>query len=222
MAGSARPISQIEVGVFMANSKAPAKDKPSPKSALRDQISAILAKIPPVERAAASQQIRARLEKHSIWRRANSVLFYAPFAAEPDVWQLLDGALALGKVAYLPRFDTQKENYIVCQIRDVVHDLEVGQFGIREPRASCPRISLNRLDLILVPGIAFDLNGHRLGRGKGYYDRLLAELQGEKCGVAFDQQIVSRVPVEPHDMRLNCIVTPTRWQSVTGPRAVLK
>jgi len=79
-----------------------------------------------------------------------------------------------------------------------------------------------RLDLALVPGVAFDLNGHRLGRGKGYYDRLLAMLTGPACGVAFDQQIVSQVPNEPHDVRLSCILTPTRWHDVTGPRAALK
>ena len=83
-------------------------------------------------------------------------------------------------------------------------------------------MELNRLDLVLVPGVAFDLNGRRLGRGKGYYDRLLAEFEGWTCGVAFDQQVVEAVPSEPHDMRLTCLVTPTRWQFVTRPRAVLK
>jgi 5-formyltetrahydrofolate cyclo-ligase len=215
MARGARPIPETEV-IRMANSRTAPKSNPSAKAVLRDQISAALAKMPAAERTAGSEQIRARLEKHQLWRRANSVLFYAPFAAEPDVWRLLSDALAAGKSAFLPRFDSQKENYVVCEVRDPAADIETGQFGIREPRAGCPKISLNRLDLILVPGIAFDLEGRRLGRGKGYYDRLLAELEGEKCGVAFDQQIVNRVPVEPHDMRLNCIVTPTRWQAVTG------
>jgi 5-formyltetrahydrofolate cyclo-ligase len=70
---------------------------------------------------------------------------------------------------------------------------------------------MNRLDLILVPGLAFDLNGRRLGKGKGYYDRLLAGVSGIKCGVAFDEQVVSEVPAGPHDVRVNCILTPTRW-----------
>ncbi|MBP9903534.1 MAG: 5-formyltetrahydrofolate cyclo-ligase, partial [Verrucomicrobia bacterium] len=70
---------------------------------------------------------------------------------------------------------------------------------------------LNRLDLVLVPGVAFDPRGGRLGRGQGYYDRLLAGVRGTKCGVAFDEQIVDAVPVGPLDIRLNCILTPTRW-----------
>jgi 5-formyltetrahydrofolate cyclo-ligase len=67
------------------------------------------------------------------------------------------------------------------------------------------------VDLILVPGLAFDLRGHRLGRGKGYYDQLLRGLGGITCGVAFDQQIVAGIPVEPHDVRVNRVLTPTRW-----------
>jgi 5-formyltetrahydrofolate cyclo-ligase len=63
----------------------------------------------------------------------------------------------------------------------------------------------------LVPGVAFDLHGRRLGRGKGFYDRLLADVRGKTCGVAFDEQIVREVPVEPHDSDVNCILTPTRW-----------
>jgi 5-formyltetrahydrofolate cyclo-ligase len=55
------------------------------------------------------------------------------------------------------------------------------------------------------------MDGRRLGRGKGYYDRLLAAVRGAKCGVAFDQQVVSEIPVEPHDILMNFTLTPTRW-----------
>jgi 5-formyltetrahydrofolate cyclo-ligase len=59
--------------------------------------------------------------------------------------------------------------------------------------------------------VAFDLHGHRLGRGKGYYDRLLTAVRGTACGVAFDQQLVPEIPIGPHDVRMNCLLTPTRW-----------
>ena len=65
--------------------------------------------------------------------------------------------------------------------------------------------------MILVPGVAFDLHGRRLGRGKGFYDQLLAGVRGTTCGVAFDVQVVRELPQEPHDARVNCILTPTRW-----------
>ena len=73
-----------------------------------------------------------------------------------------------------------------------------------------------RLDLALVPGIGFTLDGGRLGRGKGYYDRLLAEVPVMKCGVAFECQIADEFPLESHDVQLNCILTPTRWHLVGG------
>ena len=101
--------------------------------------------------------------------------------------------------------------YVVCEIRDLEKDIRLGQFGIREPVGACAELPLNRLDLILVPGVAFDLHGRRLGRGKGFYDTLLAVVRGTTCGVAFDEQIVGEVPVEPHDVHVNCILTPTRW-----------
>ena len=174
------------------------------------------------EREEASQQIRLRLEHQTLWREAKTILFFAPIAEEPDVWPLLEDSLKAGKSVYLPQFDREQKHYVACQIFDVARDVQSGRFGIREPVATCARISLKRLDLILVPGIAFDLSGHRLGRGKGFYDRLLATILGPTCGVAFDQQIVRQIPVEPHDVRLSFILTPTRWHCVPSPRAVLK
>ena len=192
------------------------------KNALRARIRGELKKMTPTERVAASVQACARLTQQDIWQKAQTVLFYAPLPEELDVWPLLMSALAAGKTVSLPRFDAEQKGYVACHIKDAARDLRAGQFGIREPGEMCARISLNRLDLILVPGIAFDLNGYRLGRGKGYYDRLLAEAGGPTCGVAFDEQIVGQIPTEPHDVRLNCILTPTRWRCAAGPRAVLK
>lgn len=192
------------------------------KAALRDEVRASLKKMSKTERAAASAQICSCLEEQELWRKARSVLFYAPLPEEPDIWRLLTDSLTAGKEVLLPRFEAEHGHYSACLIRDAVRDVRKGRFGVREPVETCVTISLNRLDLILVPGIAFDMDGRRLGRGKGFYDRLLAVLEGPTCGVAFDQQIVSHIPVEPHDMQLNCILTPTRWQCSNSPRAALK
>jgi 5-formyltetrahydrofolate cyclo-ligase len=192
------------------------------KTALRTKIAAELKQLNATERAAAAIKACALLEQQAVWRSAKAILFYAPLPDEPDLWRLLEDSLAAGKTVALPRFHPEQGTYVACLIKQVASDLQTGKFGIREPRESCPIIPLNRLDFVLVPGVAFDLNGHRLGRGKGYYDRLLAMSIGSTCGVAFDQQIVSQVPSEPHDVRLSCILTPTRWHEVTGPRAVLK
>ncbi len=192
------------------------------KAALRTEMRAKLRLMPAAERAAESLRACALLERQPHWKQANAVLFYAPLPEEPDVWQSLLDALAGGKTVSLPRFSPEQNTYIACHIKDADRDVQTGRFGVREPGAACEKISLNRLDLILVPGLAFDLDGRRLGRGKGFYDQLLKMVHGPTCGVAFDQQIVARVPVEPHDVCLNCILTPTRWRSLEAPRAVLK
>ena len=176
----------------------------------------------PEERAVASRKACARLEQQPVWQKAKTILFYAPTPEEVDVWPLLVDSLAAGKAVLLPRYSLAEKGYVACRVTDAVRDLRTGHFGIREPHDECDKIASNRLDLILVPGLGFDFDGHRLGRGKGFYDQLLTTLQGTTCGVAFDQQIVARMPAEPHDMRLSCILTPTRWSCASDPRTVLK
>jgi len=85
-----------------------------------------------------------------------------------------------------------------------------GPFNIREPKPDCAKVPFVDFDLVLVPGTAFDLRGNRLGRGMGFYDRLLAKIRGVKCGLGFDEQIAVEIPVEPHDVRMDFILTPTR------------
>jgi 5-formyltetrahydrofolate cyclo-ligase len=197
-------------------------DPQQEKARLRAQIQAQTAKLSAAERAAASDQACDRLRAQDLWRAARTILFYAPLPTELDLWPMLVESLAGGKIVALPRFVAGANRYVPSRIQDVSSDLQTGRFGIREPAASCPEIPLAHLDLILAPGVAYDLDGHRLGRGRGFYDRLLAEFHGATCGVGFEQQLVSRIPVEPHDIILQCILTPARWHVVAGPRAVLE
>jgi 5-formyltetrahydrofolate cyclo-ligase len=181
------------------------------KSILREQIRAWVKGFSPAARASASAEICARLQTQDVWRAAKSVLLFAPLPDEPDVWPLLAEALAANKIVALPSFVPGTNIYTARRIIDPARDLVIGKFGIREGADASPEIELNQLDLVLVPGVAFDSHGRRLGRGRGFYDRLLAGVRGTKCGVAFEEQIVNAVPVEPLDIPLNCILTPTRW-----------
>jgi 5-formyltetrahydrofolate cyclo-ligase len=180
------------------------------KAALRKQIRAALEKIAPPARAATSVKIRALLKEQPFWQNAASTLFFAPMPTEPDIWPLLEEAVAGGKITALPRYDFASHDYLACLVKNPQNDVGPGQFGIREPKASCTEIPLERLGLILVPGVAFDPHGRRLGRGRGYYDRLLAEVHGIKCGVAFDEQLVDTVPADRLDVRMDFVLTPTR------------
>jgi len=184
---------------------------PDSKNALRNQIQALLKKMSPTERTAASTQVCSRLKQQADWNRAELILLFTPLSEEVDVWPLLAKALSAGKKIALPRFDPAANMYAACQVENPGRDLVIGKFGIREPGPHCALIPPTTVDLILVPGVAFDLSGRRLGRGRGFYDRLLVSLRGVKCGVAFDEQVVREVSVEPHDVRLDCLVTPTRW-----------
>lgn len=189
------------------------------KNPLRQQMLERLQKISATQREQFSAQACELLRNQPIWQNAKSILFYAPLPNEVDLWPLVSEALIANKIVALPGFDAEEDSYVARQIKNLETDFERGQFGIREPRNECPEISLNRLDLALVPGLGFDLAGRRLGRGKGFYDRLLVQIFGTKCGVGFDEQIVEAIPTEPHDVQLNCILTPTRWLE-SHPRQV--
>jgi 5-formyltetrahydrofolate cyclo-ligase len=151
------------------------------------------------------------LRKQPVWIESKSVLFYAALASELDLSPLMVEALASGKVVCLPRYVPETRQYSAGQVLNPTNGLTRGNFGVLEPPTHTRSVPLKQLDFALVPGIAFDMDGRRLGRGKGYYDRLLAAVRGAKCGVAFDQQVVSEIPVEPHDILMNFTLTPTRW-----------
>ena len=181
------------------------------KRELRSAARARLAAMTPEARIEASRKLRMRLLARPEWGRAGSILFFAPFREEPDIWELLSRRWPPGKWCALPRYSRPGRRLFACRVRNLETDVHEGHMGIREPVAGCATETWNRLDLILVPGVGFDLECRRLGRGRGFYDRILAAVEGRKCGVSFDEQILSEVPLEPHDVTLNSILTPTRW-----------
>lgn len=184
------------------------------KAELRRRIRADLKALTAEERTRGSAELCERLRAQPMWSAAQSILCFVPARDEPDIWPLVAEALAEGRHVLLPRYSPTTDTYVAAMIRETPQDLQPGQFGILEPRAECPIFNLKQLDLALVPGLGFALNGVRLGRGQGYYDRLLAGVPGCKCGVAFDCQVAVEIPAEPHDVRLDCILTPSRWQPV--------
>lgn len=181
------------------------------KKLVREQFQRKLQQKPPAERTVDSLALCERLVNSAIWEETRSVLFYAPLADEPDIWPAFHFILQQGLTVALPRMDIGAGCYKACAIRNPAQDLVTGHFGIREPSPACEEHPLNLLDLVLVPGVAFDLGGRRLGRGAGYYDRLLTDVRGTNCGIAFDEQISGELPVEAHDILVDCILTPTRW-----------
>jgi 5-formyltetrahydrofolate cyclo-ligase len=181
------------------------------KTELRTAVRAKVRAIQAAERTRLSELMRETMKSQSEWQEAASVLLFSALPDEPDLGELLTDALKTGKQVALPRFDDQTGMYVAAATAGP-QDLVAGRFGAIEPGPRNALVSLNQLDFAFIPGIAFDLAGRRLGRGKGFYDRLLAEVRGHKCGVCFDAQVVAAVPEEPHDVRVDSILTPTRWQ----------
>ena len=180
------------------------------KATLRRELREALRQFPAEAAAAASRLILPRLETLPEWREARSILAFAPLRTEPDIWPAVLNALAAGKTVCLPRHDPVADVYHPCRLTDPDRDLAVGSHGVREPAPHCPRLDIKHLDFILVPGVGFAASGGRLGRGKGYYDRMLATAPGIKCGVAFDLQLVTGLPLEPHDVQLSLVLTESR------------
>jgi 5-formyltetrahydrofolate cyclo-ligase len=186
------------------------------KSALRHELRTLLKTMTAARRAEASAQARDLLARQPVWREARTVLFYAATADEIDLRPLLERALAEGKTVGLPRFAPGTGVYGAARIADFARDCAPGKFGIFEPLGHCVALVPNVLDLALAPGLGFDAAGHRLGRGGGFYDRLLGQVAGTRCGVAFDEQMRPLIPTEQHDILLNCILTPTQWLEISG------
>jgi 5-formyltetrahydrofolate cyclo-ligase len=167
--------------------------------------------LPAETRAAAALRVCERIRGTIEWQQAATVLLYAALPDEIDLSPLVLEALAEGKQVALPQFDPLARTYRASEVRAGLSELAIGQYGIREPGPEARVVPWKQLDFALVPGLAFAPNGCRLGRGRGFYDRLLANLRGLKCGVGFDQQLIAQIPVEPHDILLDCIVTPSGW-----------
>jgi 5-formyltetrahydrofolate cyclo-ligase len=187
------------------------------KQALRLDLRRVLRTIPPEIRTAASQQAWRILEAQAVWQQARAVFLFWPLDNELDSRPLIESALRQRKRVALPRFNAATGAYEAARVNDLETDLSPGRLGILEPREACPAADLIRLDFTLVPGLGFGLDGRRLGRGKGFYDRMLARVSGWKCGAALDEQIVEGIPQEPHDVCVDCLLTPVRWQVVRPP-----
>jgi 5-formyltetrahydrofolate cyclo-ligase len=188
------------------------------KAQLREAVRGAIDGLTAEERLRRSSMVCRRLSENQLWCRAVSVLAYAPRPDEIDIRPLITSGLSEGKRISLPRYDPAGDRYQACRIGLPVCELPLGKFGIPEPGEDCPDVPLNQLDLVLVPGIVFDLAGHRLGRGRGFYDRLLTGVRAPKCGLGFDEQVRPEIPVETHDVLLDCVMTPTRWLVFRPPR----
>jgi 5-formyltetrahydrofolate cyclo-ligase len=139
---------------------------------------------------------------------ARSVMCFASFRSEVDTLPFIEWSLRQGKRVALPRI-VGRHHMEAFWVTDPAVDLEVGSYGIREPREGSPPAPPEMIDLVVVPGSAFDRSGDRVGYGGGYYDSFLPRLRPgtPRIAVAFHLQVVDDVPGEEHDLRVDALVT---------------
>ncbi len=182
------------------------KDLPSRDALRQDMLRRRLA-MDPDARARAN----AAIQKFVLdaWRdRWQTALIYLNRAEEVATIPIVLRLLEQGKRICVPAFDRERRGYFPSEIRDFERDLETGKLGILEPSAAAWRpVPKEDLDAIILPGLAFDRSGNRLGHGYGYFDRLCENTRAYKTAVAFDFQIVPEIEETPGDVPMDRIIT---------------
>ena len=135
-----------------------------------------------------------------VFRSARAVGAYMPLPDEVDITPLFQ---SLEKTFYIPAFDEASGGYRMARM---TMELKKGRFGIPEPAVPVFATE-DELDLIIVPGVAFDRTGHRVGRGGGFYDRLLPQYRAVRAGICFGFQCLEPIPAQEHDIRMDWVVT---------------
>ena len=139
---------------------------------------------------------------------ANQILFYIPIQGEVDLTHIFEEYKNEKEFA-LPRMIYSSKDLDLYKINNM-DDLEKGTYDIPEPKKDLKEIKPEDIDLVLLPGIGFGLDGHRIGYGEGFFDKLLKKIPALKIGIAYEFQIVENVPAEDHDIPVNMIITENR------------
>ena len=178
------------------------------KNETRKAVRRRLSSLDPAWRADASARIAERVVSLDEYRRANVVLLFVPMPDEVDAWPILRDALERGKRTLAPRVDKGGSTMEAVEVLDLQRDIAPGAYGIGEPTGTRV-VAPCDMDFILVPGVAFDRSGGRLGRGAGFYDRFLGRCRADafRCAVTFSCQMVASVPMDTHDLPVHCIAT---------------
>lgn len=160
-----------------------------------------------------SDIIKDKLLKMDCIKNASTIMLYLDFNNEVITDNLIKELILLDKIVASPITIIKEKKLIPCQIKDFENGIQYGAYNIREPKPNCsPEINIKDIDVVIVPAVAYDINGFRLGYGGGFYDRFLENIREDAVtiGVAFDLQIFNEVPKEPHDAQLDYIITESR------------
>ncbi len=179
------------------------------KDAIRKEILKRRESHPEPERLIKSAEIESRLFSLDAFAKARTVLFYAAKSDEVLTKGMILRALSEGKRVALPV--VREQDLVLSEIKSFEGDLAPGKFGILEPKIVVP-VEPRKIEVVIVPGAAFDERGNRIGFGKGYYDRLLKRLEKRipRIGLAYEFQIIPNIPAGEWDIPVHTIITEKR------------
>ncbi|MGJ8637567.1 MAG: 5-formyltetrahydrofolate cyclo-ligase [Phycisphaerales bacterium] len=184
------------------------------KAHLRNTLKSALALMSDEQRDQQTRLLIEQIAGSDLYRSATTILAYASLPSEISIDSLINHALSGDKVVCIPAVDWDQKMMHAVSIRSLDKDLQTGRYGLRSPCTSCKPIPAHEISLALIPGLGFDPSGRRLGRGAGFYDRWIGDRlkHGNPLslvGVCFDEQLVERIPTDPHDQPMDRVVTPT-------------
>lgn len=176
------------------------------KSEIRRSILERLKKQSCKARIRKSRAIEQKLFQRKEFRKAEMVMFYMSLPEEVQTRRMIRRAFSLGKRVALPRLE--KNAIKPFEIRSLTKDVVPGRFGILEPKKGKRPVTTRQIDLVVVPGVAFDAKGNRLGRGGGHYDRFLKRLKGRipMIGLAYRLQKLPTLPISSRDVPVNALI----------------
>ncbi len=183
------------------------------KKGIREEILCKRDRLNLQERAELSSIICNNLLNLYEYKQARVVHFYLAIKSEVITEDAVKSAISTGKDVVIPVMDKRHKRILLSGLNDYDKELAPTSHGIIEPKPEFYKfVDLNDIDLMVLPGVAFDLNGHRLGYGAGYYDRLLrdADTRPFLVALAFEVQIVNKIPIGDHDVRMDKIITEKR------------
>ncbi len=184
------------------------EEKRNTKSEVRKSCLKQRAALGEKERKSYSSVIQQRLQSLPEFQTAQAVMLFLNFRDEVETTDLAEETIACKKRLILPRCAPQGI-LLPFEVHDLAMELEPGAWGIREPKLSNEQVEPSVIDLIIVPGAGFDQQGNRLGYGGGYYDRFFMLLNPltPRVALGFECQVISQVPVDQHDAKMNMLIT---------------
>mgnify|MGYP000031203725 FL=1 len=183
------------------------------KIQIREEVATIISALSESDIAIKVKSIEDRLFEFANFLEAKITLLYVSGYNEVQTKNIIKRAYSYNKIVVLPAFDPKTFEMELMKVDKFSQELKPGPRGVPEPKADCCKIvPIDRIDIAIIPGIAFDEKGGRIGTGRGYYDRLIPKLAitTRKVALTLEEQIIPQVPMESHDKHVDIIITDKR------------